>query len=672
MFKNNEKKKRGFVSIKLKLVATIIPFIIIGMLIILNFTYRKAQEIIVDYGKGIVDSITVADAKEFETWSGSILSELNQIKNTIENVPLSEVELLNYLKSTMNRNDRYKNGVYIGFSNNKMLEPSGAVLGNDYIVTETKWYKEGQKNEEGFRFGETYLDENTGEYVVSATAKLQSGYHSDGVVSANISLGTIADIVTSKSMLDGKIFLIDSSNNNILSNEDISLIHTTFDQSSSSELVQAISKTVNLSENNRYDVVLNGNTHIVSVQSIENTPWKVIGYVSHSEVLSVLESLQYWSMGLFIVSVIIICIVYERIVHIHIKPIEQLTKTINTIASGDFSVDINVKGNDEIAEMSGSMRTFVENMRDTIQSVGDISKELGLQATNSSQIVQELNHSAETQSTSMSELNQTVDELARAVSEIAENTTELSTVVAQTSQNGQEASVKMKNTVLVSEKGKTDMGQVSIAMDNLNTATDELLQSVKEVDESTEKINSIVQLIGGISDQTNLLSLNAAIEAARAGEAGKGFAVVASEIRNLAETSQSSVNSITALTNNIKNLVNNTIQKTQESANHIKYSMDLVTTAETTFGDIYNTVNETNDIVQNMIEKVSKVDEVATYVAAITEEQSAAAEEILATSESLTYNAQKVADNSHIVEMDAAKLTESAEYLNKQMQVFKM
>lgn len=670
---NKGNKTIGIKSIKLKLILVIIPLVIIATFIMLSITYKRSREIIMEYADQLVQSLTISNTHEIENWSQDIISGLNQVKNTLDNIQLSDDELMEYLKTTMNKNESYKDGVYIGFSDNRFFEPSGWIPDADYVVTERDWYIEGLKNEEKFNFGEAYQDKNTGEYIVSATAKLRSVENIEGVASTDVSLKTISEMVSSKSILStGKLFLVDSSNNKIIAIGDDSLINTSFTMENPNELIQTIAKTVNINENSVKELTSNGISYSVCVQAINKTPWKLIGYVSHEEVLSSLNDLQKIVIKLFIVAVILIIILIERVVHFIIKPVKELNHTIKSITEGDFTVEVKVKGNDEIATMSSSMQRFIETMHNTIQEVGKMSESLDHQAKNSSQVALELYDSAETQSNAMTELNQTVDELAMAVSEVAENATELSIVVTEASQDGKEASIKMKDTVAISEKGKADMGQVSVAMTNLNDSIEQLIKSVEEVDESSEKINNIVLLIGEIANQTNLLSLNAAIEAARAGEAGKGFAVVASEIRKLAETSQESVNNITELTSNIASLVNNTIQKTQESADNIKHSIDLVGTAENTFEDIYNTVNETNNIVQKMMEKVTKVDEVATSVAAITEEQSAAAEEILATSENLSNHAKKVTENSHTVDEDAAKLLETAENLNTSMKMFKI
>lgn len=660
-------------SIKLKLILAIIPLVIVSTSILLDIVYKKSKEIIIDYAGQLVQSTTRSNAHEIENWSQDIISGLNQIKNTMDNIPLNDTELRRYLESTMNKNESYKNGVYVGFSDNRLIEPSGFIPDEDYIVTEREWYIQGLSNEEKFNFGQAYLDKNTGEYIVSATAKLKAEGNVQRVAGADVSLKIISELVSSKSILKtGKLFLVDSSNHTIMAISDASLINTAFTEENTNELIQSITKTVDISEDSISEVSSDGITYSVGVHTINHTPWKLIGYISHEEVLYSLEELQKIVIVLLLFAMILLTVLIERVVSKIISPIKGLNKTIKSITDGDFTVEVEVKGNDEIGVMSSHMQGFIETMRHTIREIEKMSDNLKQQVVSTTHISVELYDSAQLQSTSMEELNQTVDELARAVSEVAQSATELSMVVTETSQDGQEASIKMKDTVAISEKGKVDMRQVSVAMNHLNDTIKELIKSVEEVDESSEKISNIVQLIGEISNQTNLLSLNAAIEAARAGETGRGFAVVATEIRKLAETSHTAVNDISVLTSTIKNVINNTIQKTEESAESIKHSIDLVGTAENTFEHIYNTVNETNDMVQMMIKKVRKVDEVATAMAALTEEQSAASQEILATSENLANNAVKVTESSHSLERDAVNISETAENLNTQVKRFKI
>lgn len=668
--KDNEKAKRG--SIKAKLIFIVIPIIIISIITLLTITFQAAKKIIVGYGNQTIESISLANANQIETWSQDILSSLNSVQNTLNTVEFNADSQMDYLASTMNKNDSFPNGVYIGTDKQEVINAFGFVPAADYVVTKRDWYIEGLEHE-SFNYGATYIDADTKEPIVSASAKIKTINGANRVASVDISLEEISNMVNKMSVLKtGSAFLVDTSTNTIIAHKDASLIAAQIDENNEDILLVEIAKHIKNSNNDAFNVKKNSDTYIVDLEKVENSNWVLASYVPQSEVLSSLNELQFLVIIMAIISILIVMVIVERVIHIIIFPIKRLTEAITQITKGDFTVNVTAKGNDEVAVMSRSMQKFIETMRGTIKEIDSMSDKLGEQAENSSKVAENLYNSAQDQSTSMGELNTTVDELARSVSEIAENATTLAMVVSETGEKGKEASTKMNETVNVSEQGRKDMEQINLAMDEVKNTVGTLVVAVEEVGESTSKINDIVILIGEIAEETNLLSLNAAIEAARAGEAGKGFAVVAEEIRKLAENSENSVKNISELTSNISRLVLNTVDKTKESTTSIKKSMTLIDTASDTFGTIYSTVSETNSIVQDMIEKVRHVDNVATSVAAITEEQSAGAEEILATSENLSEQASKVTSNSEIVGKDAMELAETAEHLDKQIKAFKI
>lgn len=520
-----------------------------------------------------------------------------------------------------------------------------------------------------------YMDEATNQYIVSAGALITSSGSDKMVMSADISLGDISDYIAQyKIMGKGYSFLVDSSNgeNVILAHPDGAYVGKKTSEAQGGSVEQTCEKYLDSGNGTLAETGKGGAKYLFVVNQLEGTDWKLISCVKEEDILSVLKKLQMFSAILLVMSLLIIGIIIERVVHKIVKPLNKLTKNILQITKGDFAIEVEAKGNDEVGMMSRSLKQFVEVMRGMIADIDGISGVLNTQAENSSDISTTLYHSAGKQSTAMKELNETVEALAISVGEVANSTTTLSQIISNTGERGSTVNEKMQETVAIAGAGRDDMERIRVGMTAIEESVSKLERVVTSVGVSTEEITKFVEIIGEIASETNLLALNASIEAARAGEAGKGFAVVAGEIGKLAENSAQSVGKIAAITENIQGQVNETVAQTKESVESIQESSEKIAQACDTFDNIYNTITESSQIVNEMVKEVLSVDEVAANVAAITEEQSASTEEILATAEGLSRLAGDVTKNSESVAGDAENLADTADKLAEHMKGFQV
>lgn len=659
-------KKKGNISIKAKLLGIIIPVVIAIILILVFTAYHVSSGIIESYSKNLLESSVNSQASKIEAWLEENLASMQMAKNMIEKLHPDEAQLQTILDASCGYSENYPDGLFLADANGSFLKGTDSKK-QEPNPKESMWYQEGMTRV-NMAVGSAHQNPD-GTNVVSASGLLNDGSDTVRVIAADMTLDRISVIVNSFiEMHDAEAFLVDKDSSVILASRDSDLISKTLGADGQSAFYKDVEKKVS---GKSYDFcTLDGNMTVF--KEVNGTNWLLVSYVPTNVVLADLVGLRNLMIIFSIISILVLCVLIERVTHVVIRPVKEMTRVITSMASGDFTVSMKVKGNDEIAVMGRSVEHFIASMKEMIRQMGHVSDRLEKQAGSSKNVSGEMNSAANIQSQSMTELNATVDQLSVSVNEIAQNATQLAGVVADTKEDSDKVEDKMRTTVEVSEKGKADMESVGNALHNIEISIHNLEEAVDKVGTASGEIVDIIKLIGNIAEETNLLSLNASIEAARAGEAGRGFAVVASQIGVLAKNSADSVAHITSLINEINGLVDDAVKQAGSSASDIESSADLIHTAVDTFDQIFQNIQETSHLIEGVVEKINQVDQVATNVAAISEEQAASSDEILSTSESMLQQAKSISKNSEQVEAEAGNLAESADQLADQVKQFQI
>lgn len=659
-------KKKSNISIKAKLLGIIIPVVIAIILILVFTAYHVSSGIIESYSKNLLESSVNSQASKIEAWLEENLASMQMAKTMIEKLHPDEAQLQTILDASCGYSENYPEGLFLADANGSFLKGTDSKK-QEPNPKESMWYQEGMTRV-NMAVGSAHQNPD-GTNVVSASGLLNDGSDTVRVIAADMTLDRISVIVNSFiEMHDAEAFLVDKDSSVILASRDSDLISKTLGADGQSAFYKDVEKKVS---GKSYDFcTLDGNMTVF--KEVNGTNWLLVSYVPTNVVLADLVGLRNLMIIFSIISILVLCVLIERVTHVVIRPVKEMTRVITSMASGDFTVSMKVKGNDEIAVMGRSVEHFIASMKEMIRQMGHVSDRLEKQAGSSKNVSGEMNSAANIQSQSMTELNATVDQLSVSVNEIAQNATQLAGVVADTKEDSDKVEDKMRTTVEVSEKGKADMESVGNALHNIEISIHNLEEAVDKVGTASGEIVDIIKLIGDIAEETNLLSLNASIEAARAGEAGRGFAVVASQIGVLAKNSADSVAHITSLINEINGLVDDAVKQAGSSASDIESSADLIHIAVDTFDQIFQNIQETSHLIEGVVEKINQVDQVATNVAAISEEQAASSDEILATSESMLQQAKSISKNSEQVEAEAGNLAESADQLADQVKQFQI
>lgn len=669
--REQKEHRKSITSIKTKILAAVSALVLILVLILIIISYTISKNIITDQSMQLLELSTKNQASRIEAWMSEKLNVFSTFKQDIETLDYTDAQLQSLLDSYYGRSSDYPDGFYIADTSGKVMQASGV----DYkktADTSSAWYNEALTRV-NMAFGDVHVNE-AGTDVVSAGAILRDSKKAGGNAKAkntrllvvDVPIAHIQVIVDSFiSMDDAQAILVDKDNMSILSKSDDTL---TGRLSDGTGFLGTIGNRI--SQQNYTAMTLDGN--IVDFREITGTNWVLVCYVPESAVFSELASLRTTMIVVAVVVLAVILALMERMIHFMIKPIRSLTDSIVTMASGDFTVDIKTKGNDEITLMGHSMKEFTAAIRSMINDISNISETLKGQAESSTSVSGGLYEASLKQSKNIDELNGTVDQLSASVQEIAESATALAVVVSDTRDSSNNAEDKMNVTVEVAEAGKNDMQKVGEAMGLIEQSINGLQESIDKVGAASQEINKIVGMIGEIADETNLLALNASIEAARAGDAGKGFAVVATEIGSLATNSNQSVQKIQTLINEVTSLVGETVDKAKGSVDEINTSSRLVHQAVATFDTIYDNIVDANKVVNDMAANMLKVTDVSTNVASITEEQAASAELISRNAGNIASESKNITDDSEKVAETARKLADTSEKLMTQINSFRV
>jgi len=295
-----------------------------------------------------------------------------------------------------------------------------------------------------------------------------------------------------------------------------------------------------------------------------------------------------------------------------LKPLDKVVSNLQAIAEGDLTQEIAITSNDELGVLQNAMQTTSSNLRDVLQMINNMAHNLEQSASDMIEVSSETRTGIQNQQSSIHQVATAMTEMASTVAEVARNAN-----MAADSANGANNQAIEGQTIV--DQAASSIGQLASDVDNASTV-------IVGVQQDSEAIGSVLDVIRGIAEQTNLLALNAAIEAARAGEQGRGFAVVADEVRTLASRTQESTQEIQGMIERLQAGSKNAVdvmeasrtraEETVQLANKTGSSLHDITTAVGTITDmniqIASAVEEqnsvTNDVNRNIVEINSIVD----------------------------------------------------------------
>jgi len=654
-------QKKGM-SIRLKLICIVIP---IFLVLVISF-FALARNMVDKTSKERLEAESQVYTEQISSWTNQIFGELQVYLDTIETGGFkNDDEILAYMETTVDKNEAYSVGLYMGDDSGVYLDGSGWVPGDDWVLVERDWYIDGKDNEE-LAFGEPYYDSMTGQVCVSASVLVDYD-KATRVLATDVYLDYVSSLMTEiADKSDVEALLVTTGTQTVIAHIDENMMAVTLDSDDIDSLYNNIGKHVADGKTGFVSVDGDDGEYYVCMNPVEHSDWYLVTYVKEKTVMSGLHKMELYMIVIAIIAAIILIIVILRIMNKVVKPVQKMTDIIDRIAEGDFSQNIETQGNDEIARMSNNMQEFITQMRATIAEIGYIAGTLDKQSVRNEQVSDTLKDSSENQANEMNMLEQMVEQLSTAADEASAQMDGLAALIEQAHVEGESADVLMRESVDLSQSGKDNMEQIVEGMDRINDSITTLSNHIDSVGRIVSQIGNMVHMIVDIADETNLLSLNASIEAARAGEAGKGFAVVAEQIGKLAANSSIATDEISKLTAEIEETVSNAVEYMNYSNDEVQANTEMISIASSTFEDLYGKIGETSGKVKHMINLVTEVDTVSKQMEEIFGSQMQATEQIVQSAEELNKQTKNVTEGSHTVAENAGELQrESMELMNR-------
>ena len=530
----------------------------------------------------------------------------------------------------------------------KTLSKGG--LENGVDRTKEVWYTDCKglkaRNSIYAYFSKPYYSKDFDKTIITVSQEIK---HSDGtnygIVGMHIDFSEITDFVQGIGLLNTGFVVLADEDGNILVNNDNNKYVT-----DSVSGLNCWSTVKGLTENDydkafSFDENINGEkVHVVTSKDAV-TGWTLVGFISSKETSAttnkMISNTVIFSIIAFVIGIGIALAVTASMT----KEIKKVSGHMKDVAGGDLTDRIDVKKKNEFGDLENNFNNMVENMAVLIKGVEEKSGVI-------------VDASAKIAGVSKS-TTETVGQVSEAIQSVAVGASGQADSTQTATQEVENLADRLKET----KAYVTDISDMSVETQKL---------VVSEMVSSIEKINFISDAITEITEQTNLLSLNASIEAARAGESGKGFAVVADEIRKLAEQSQQSTDEIKEIVNEITIKSQQVEQTMDESVGIIEEQNVSIKDAKELFNTISDSVNGLKEGLDNITQLNEAMDTNRSNVVSKMEDVAAVATETAAASEEVTASAVDVEQTMHDLNEFTVELDNIAEALKEAIDKFKL
>lgn len=478
-----------------------------------------------------------------------------------------------------------------------------------------------------------------GNAVMAAAVPIIRNGNVVGVVSANLSIDNLTNFIAG--LTDNNQIFVTNTDGYIFAAKNTDLLgknlKTVIPDYASFSNSQSNQHTYSIEEKDYF--VVTSHMAMLSWTTWAWDEWENINAASNDNLVTNIIT----SIILILIS---LGVAYTLIIRLMYKPIggepKEIENIVNRIASGDLT-QLNVRKGDETGIYSAVL-TMADNLRNTVANINSTSQVLDAASKKILNSASNVMQSSESQMQQLENTSSAMFEMTNTVKAVAKSALEASNATNSAHKH--------------SDQGIQTVTEVNESIVTLVEGIEESERVVKKLEDEAAGIGNILNVIGDIAEQTNLLALNAAIEAARAGEQGRGFAVVADEVRSLASRTQESTSQIQELIARLQSAVNNSVSLMQASCENAQLTLSKSSGA--------------NDALTAIRDSVAVIYDMNTQIATAADQQTQVAEEISSTVTHINDLAKNTFDNSESNTKVAGDLSHSVDSLNDSVEIFKV